>query len=187
MVSAHGATTYQQLLQQATTQAQQYQGMQQQGVVLTATSDVEFLVSYFAVHMAGAVAVLLPATATPQQVEQMQNALRSFTFPEGSADVLFTTGTTGTPKGAVISTQAIAATAENIIHAQAYHLHYSRSTQSFGLSLQGICHTGNGRHLPSNAQTRPQRVVCCLCRMQRYGCSSLSRTLVHTYAYPFWR
>lgn len=120
VVSAHGATTYQQLLQQATTQAQQYQGMQQQGVVLTATSDVEFLVSYFAVHMAGAVAVLLPATATPQQVEQMQNALHSFTFPEGSADVLFTTGTTGTPKGAVISTQAIAATAENIIHAQAY-------------------------------------------------------------------
>ena len=35
VVSAHGATTYQQLLQQATTQAQQYQGMQQQGVVLT--------------------------------------------------------------------------------------------------------------------------------------------------------
>lgn len=120
VVSAHGATTYQQLLQQATTQAQQYQGMQQQGVVLTATSDVEFLVSYFAVHMAGAVAVLLPATATPQQVHQMQNALQQFTFPEGSADVLFTTGTTGTPKGAVISTQAIAATAENIIHAQAY-------------------------------------------------------------------
>ncbi|WP_232227379.1 AMP-binding protein [Hoylesella shahii] len=82
VVCAHGAVTYQQLLQQATTQAQQYQGMQQQGVVLTATSDVEFLVSYFAVHMAGAVAVLLPATATPQQVHQMQNALHSFIFPE---------------------------------------------------------------------------------------------------------
>ena len=46
--------------------------------------------------------------------------LARFCFPEGSADVLFTTGTTGAPKGVVIGTRAIAASAENIVHGQAY-------------------------------------------------------------------
>ena len=112
--------TYGELRQRTMLRAQHYQGMQRKGVVLRAKCDADFLISYFAVHVAGAVAVLLPATATPEQTVWMEKALQGFYFPEGSADVLFTTGTTGAPKGVVIGTRAIVASAENIVHGQAY-------------------------------------------------------------------
>ena len=112
--------TYAELSQRTMLRAQHYQGMQRKGVVLRARCDADFLISYFAVHVAGAVAVLLPAVATPEQTARMEKVLQGFCFPEGSADVLFTTGTTGAPKGVVIGTRAIAASAENIVHGQAY-------------------------------------------------------------------
>ena len=112
--------TYGELCQRTMLRAKHYQGMQRKGVVLRASCDADFLISYFAVHVAGAVAVLLPAVATPEQTVRMEKALQGFCFPEGSADVLFTTGTTGAPKGVVIGTRAIAASAENIVHGQAY-------------------------------------------------------------------
>jgi len=112
--------TYAELRQRTMLRAQHYQGMQRKGVVLRASCDADFLISYFAVHVAGAVAVLLPAAATPEQTVRMEKALQGFYFPEGSADVLFTTGTTGAPKGVVIGTRAIVASAENIVHGQAY-------------------------------------------------------------------
>ena len=112
--------TYAELRQRTMLRAKHYQGMQRKGVVLRASCDADFLISYFAVHVAGAVAVLLPAAATPEQTVRMEKSLQGFRFPEGSADVLFTTGTTGAPKGVVIGTRAIAASAENIVHGQAY-------------------------------------------------------------------
>ena len=110
--------TYGELHQRTMLRTQHYQGMQRKGVVLRARCDADFLISYFAVHVAGAVAVLLPATATPEQVGRMEKALQGFDFPEGSADVLFTTGTTGTPKGVVVGMRAITASADNIVHGQ---------------------------------------------------------------------
>ena len=75
--------TYGELRQRTMLRAKHYQGMQRKGVVLRASCDADFLISYFAVHVAGAVAVLLPATATPEQTVRMEKSLQGFCFPEG--------------------------------------------------------------------------------------------------------
>lgn len=75
------------------------------------TQSIDFLVEYFAIHLAGAVAVPL---------EQMMD-VPLFPIPEEVADILFTTGTTGKSKGVMISHSTILANAENLIAAQGFH------------------------------------------------------------------
>lgn len=75
------------------------------------TQTIDFLVEYFAIHLAGAVAVPL---------EKMMD-IESYPIPQGVADILFTTGTTGKSKGVMISHSTILANAENLIAAQGFH------------------------------------------------------------------
>jgi len=82
-------------------------------VPLRAVCSADTIVSYFAIHRAGGVAVpYSPQTAPP--------AVGDWTGTEPAADILYTTGTTGQAKGAVISHRAIAANAENLIAAQGF-------------------------------------------------------------------
>lgn len=84
------------------------------------SQSVGFLVTYFAIHRAGDVAVPLEKDLPFDVFESLQKRLAMLTPPGGSADVLFTTGTTGKQKGVIISHEAVIANAENLIAAQGF-------------------------------------------------------------------
>ena len=89
-------------------------------VPIVAIPGMEFVVSYLAAHIAGCTAVPLDKATTPQRLEQIKAMLLGKAAPQGVADVLFTTGTTGRQKGVMVSHKAIAANAENLAEAQAF-------------------------------------------------------------------
>ncbi len=89
-------------------------------VCLRAACSIDFIVTYFALHLSGCVAVPLDKNLDDGQFRRFSDELRSQTVPPGSADILYTTGTTGQPKGVVISHQAILADAENLIEGHGY-------------------------------------------------------------------
>ncbi|MCD8318191.1 MAG: acyl--CoA ligase [Paraprevotella sp.] len=123
-VVCHGEEiTYAQLWQRVERRAE---GLRRQGVgeatpyVFRASQSVEFLVTYFAVHCARGVAVPLENTLPEERYREIERLVESSNLPSGTADVLFTTGTTGKGKGVMISHEAIIADAENLIEAQRY-------------------------------------------------------------------
>ncbi len=89
-------------------------------VVFRATQTIDFLVTYFAIHMAHAVAVPLGKDMPDEVYEKVRKDLKNQILPVDTADILFTTGTTGRAKGVIVSHQAIIANAENLIVAQGY-------------------------------------------------------------------
>lgn len=88
-------------------------------VPIEASTSIDFLVTYFAVHLVGGIAV-------PLDKSVMRNTCDSFpcgTLPdgcEGIADVLYTTGTTGKAKGVMVSHDAIVSDAENLVDSQCF-------------------------------------------------------------------
>ncbi len=90
-------------------------------VVLRDTQDADFIVRYLAVHLAGKVAVPIDAAMPQAAVSRITGMTSADAVPDGVADVLFTTGTTGRPKGVMVGHRAIAANAENLVEAQGYH------------------------------------------------------------------
>ncbi|MBP3788198.1 MAG: acyl--CoA ligase [Prevotella sp.] len=91
-----------------------------EAVVMRSSQDVEFLVQYFAIHLAGAVAVPLEKDTPQPRVNEISQQLRGADIPAGTADILFTTGTTGQSKGVMISHRAIVCNAENLIDGQQF-------------------------------------------------------------------
>ena len=89
-------------------------------VVMRTTQTIDFLISYFAVHLAGAVAMPLEKNTPEQRFVELSSRFAGFNPPEGVADILFTTGTTGNSKGVMISHDTIIADAENLIEAHGY-------------------------------------------------------------------
>ena len=79
------------------------------------SQSIDFLVTYFALHVAEAVALPLEHDISQSRFEEIANRYAGFIAPEEVADILFTTGTTGKSKGVMISHRTIIADAENLI------------------------------------------------------------------------
>ncbi len=88
--------------------------------IIRASQSTDFLVTYFAIHLVGAVAVPLEASLPDEPYREIENVVTASDIPAGSADILFTTGTTGKSKGVIISHGTIMANAENLLEAQGY-------------------------------------------------------------------
>ena len=89
-------------------------------VCLRAESSIDFLVTYFALHRLGCVAAPLEKDLPEDSFASISAELSSHRCPSGTADVLYTTGTTGRSKGVMISHDTILADAENLIAGQGF-------------------------------------------------------------------
>ena len=91
-----------------------------QVVPFRSSQSIDFLVTYFAIHQAGAVAAPLEKDIPENRFREISGILTSSIVPEGTADILYTTGTTGKSKGVMISHRTIIADAENLIEGQGF-------------------------------------------------------------------
>ena len=89
-------------------------------VLMRTTQTIRFLIDYFAVHLAGAVAMPMENKLPDARFDAIREEYAEVTPPEGVADILFTTGATGQPKGVMISHDTILADAENLVEAHGY-------------------------------------------------------------------
>lgn len=91
-----------------------------QVVCLRALASVAYLVDYFALHMVGCAVAPLERDIPEESFQTIARELGSHSVPEGTADILYTTGTTGSSKGVIISHRTIVADAENLIGGQGF-------------------------------------------------------------------
>ena len=89
-------------------------------VCLRALPTIDFLANYFALHRAGYVVAPLERDMPETTFKDIERQLCVHSVPEGSADILYTTGTTGKSKGVIISHRTIVADAENLIAGQGF-------------------------------------------------------------------
>lgn len=123
LVVEGGATmNYQQINEAINHVVQQLGDVKGHYVPFQATCSADSVVLYFAIHRKGGVAVPLDKDMPQPLFNNFKQQLAaSSPCPIDTADVLFTTGTTGQPKGVIVSHKAMVANAENLIEAQGYH------------------------------------------------------------------
>lgn len=85
-----------------------------QPYVFVATQDADFIVTYCAVHLCGAVAIPLEHAIPKERQRQIQDEVNGKWLNDQCSDILYTTGTTGQAKGVMISAKAWNANAENL-------------------------------------------------------------------------
>ena len=117
-----GAETcsYLQLYERCLARSAHYADRRGQVVLFRASPTIGFVVDYFAIHIAGAVAAPMEKDTPQEIIDELEQKLNSATVPEGIADVLYTTGTTGRSKGVMISPRTIVADAGNLIAGQLF-------------------------------------------------------------------
>ena len=89
----------------------------------SARPEIDWWVDYFAIHLIGAVNAPLEKNLPQSAYTAVSNLLISQQTPEGSADILYTTGTTGQSKAVIQSHRAQCANAENLISGQGFQSH----------------------------------------------------------------
>ena len=88
-----------------------------QVVVMRSSQSIDFIVTYFAIHLVHAVALPLEQDIPQTALDQVVERYCRFTAPDHVADILFTTGTTGRSKGVMVSHSTIVADGENLVKA----------------------------------------------------------------------
>jgi acyl-CoA synthetase (AMP-forming)/AMP-acid ligase II len=89
-------------------------------VVFRASQSLDFLLTYFALHVNGSVAVPMEKDVPEESFQEVKDLVTKSKTPLGSADILFTTGTTGKKKGVIISHETIIADGENLVEGQGF-------------------------------------------------------------------
>lgn len=112
--------TYEQLWQQVKERSREYQQAEGSAVLVRNTQSIDFLIQYFATHLAGKAAVPVEEDCTPDRLGSIQHQINACAIPVDVADILYTTGTTGQQKGIMISHKAIVTDAENLISAMQF-------------------------------------------------------------------
>lgn len=110
--------SYSQLFEKASLMSTNYTS--REVVVFRASQTIDFLVTYFAIHIANAIAVPLECDIPDRSFNEIAESLKRASIPVDVADILYTTGTTGKSKGVMISHKAIVATAMNLIEGQSF-------------------------------------------------------------------
>ncbi len=83
--------------------------------VFRGSQDIDFLVTYCAVHNIGAIAVPLEAQVPESSFSAISAEVESCNYAEDIVDILYTTGTTGKSKGVMLSETALVSCADNFI------------------------------------------------------------------------
>ncbi len=112
--------SYTDLYTLAKERATQYVRSGKKSIIIRASQDLDFVISYFAAHIARIPIVPLEKDIPDSMISNIINVIENSDIKEGISDILFTTGTTGKQKGVMISEDAILANAENLISAQGF-------------------------------------------------------------------
>lgn len=120
LVCGEKSLTYRQLYQAIKNKADSMGDIRGCLIPIVAYPTVDFFITYFALHLTGAVAVPLHKDIPAKKLNDCAETLEQGIVPEEVADILFTTGTTGNAKAVMISHQTIMANAENLVLSQGF-------------------------------------------------------------------
>lgn len=111
--------SYRELWRQVSLHAEELGRLPEKVLVVRASQSIDFLVTYFAAHLAGKIMAPLEKDATDEGIDTVAATVKASAIPDEVADILYTTSLQAS-KDAMLSHRAIIADAENLIDAQGF-------------------------------------------------------------------